>query len=117
MSNPGTQRKQIENQLLTLARQVDTHDVRWLDCDDFSQFLGAWTHLAHYYEQNRDTTLDAHVLKQYMHYAAALRRVMQNEQLSPRRRSRAQVALTELNQQLDDVFHQIERNGGLSVAV
>lgn len=117
MSNPGMQRKQIENRLIALARQVDTHDVRWLDCEDFSQFLGAWNHLVRYYEQHQDTTLDASVLKQYMRYAATLRRLMQNEQLSPRRRGRAQMALSQLNEQLDGVFHEIERNGGLGVAV
>ena len=31
MSNPRLQRKQIEDNILTLARKVNTNDARWVD--------------------------------------------------------------------------------------
>ncbi len=112
MSTSGNQRRQIEDNILSLARKVDTGDSRWLEGEAFSAFIEAWPKLAHYYEGHRDTTLDAHILKLYMRYAVTLRRIIEDEQAAHRRRQQAKSALRTLNSNLDDVFHKIERNGG-----
>jgi len=117
MSNPGMQRRQIEDDILTLARKVDTRDARWLDGEAFSEFIGAWHNLARYYERSQDTRLDAHVLKSYMRYAVTLRRIFEDERLSKRRRLQAMAILSNLNTEVDGVFSQIERNGGARAAV
>ncbi len=117
MSNPGMQRRQIEDNILTLARTVDTRDARWIDAEALTEFIGAWRSLVQYYQWNHDTTLDAHVLKLYMRYAVSLRGIMEDEQLSTRRRQKANAVLSSLNENLDGVFRQIERNGGARTAV
>lgn len=117
MSNPGTQRRQIEDNLLALARKLDTHNARWLEGQVFSDFLNAWRSLAQYYEWSHDRTIDAHVLKLYMRFAVVLRRVVEDERAAQRRRQRARSALRDLNANLDGVFRQIERNGGARAAV
>ncbi len=117
MFTPGMQRRQIESDILTLARKVDIGDVRWMQSEAFSKFVDAWHNLANYYEQSRDTTLDAHVLKLYMRFAVALRRIYQDERLTARRRQQAKAALSKLDVSMDGVFRQIERNGGARTAV
>jgi len=117
MFNPSMRRKQIEEEILTLARKVDVGNVRWMQGAAFKQFIDAWQSLAHYYHDSRDTTLDAHVLKLYMRFAVALRQIGEDEHLEPRRRRNAKLALKALNTNLDDVFRQIERNGGAKTAV
>lgn len=117
MFTSGMQRRQIENDLLTLARKVDIGDVRWMQGEAFSKFVDAWHNLAHYYEQSRDTTLDAHVLKLYMRFAVALRRMSQDDHLTLRRRQQAAAALSKLDTTMDGVFRQVERNGGARTAV
>jgi hypothetical protein len=117
MANPGMQRREIEDNIVTLARKVDTRDARWLDGELFSDFIDAWHTLAHYYERSQDTTLDAHVLKTYMRYAVTLRHVFEDERLSKRRRVQAMASLNDLNNEVDGVFRQIERNGGARAAV
>lgn len=117
MSTSGMQRKQIENDLLTLARKVDIGDVRWSQSEAFSKFVDAWHNLANYYEQSRDTILDAHVLKLYMRFAVALRRIYQDDGLTLRRRQQAAAALKKLDATMDGVFRQVERNGGARTAV
>ena len=117
MSNRGMQRRQIEDNILTLARKVDTRDARWIDGEALTEFIAAWRNLVQYYQWNRDTTLDAHVLKLYMRYAVSLRGIVEDERLSARRRQKARTVLTTLNENLDGVFRQIERNGGARAAV
>ena len=117
MSNPGMQRRQIEDNILTLARKVDTRDAGWLDGETLSEFINAWHNLAYYYERSQDTSLDAHVLKSYMRYAVTLRKIFENERLSKRRRVQAMAILNNLNNEVDGVFRQIERNGGARAAV
>jgi len=96
-------RKQIEDNLLSLARQVDTKDAGWLDSDAFMNFMSGWRELAHYFEQNDDATLDARVLKEYMRFAALLRRISGDDRLSLGRRHQAKVTLVDLCHQLDGV--------------
>ena len=117
MANSGMQRREIEDNILTLARKVDTRDARWLDGELLSSFIGAWHNLARYYEWTQDTTLDAHVLKTYMRYAVTLRHIFEDERLSKRRRVQAMAILNDLNSEVDGVFRQIERNGGARAAV
>ena len=117
MANPGMQRREIEDSILTLAHKVDTRDAHWLDGETFSEFMGAWHNLARYYQWNQDTTLDAHVLKSYMRYAVTLRHLFEDERLSKRRRVQAMAILSDLNHNLDTVISQIERNGGSRAAV
>jgi hypothetical protein len=117
MSNTGMQRRQIEATILSLAGKVDTQDARWLDGEAFADFIQAWHRLADYYQWNKDTSLDAHVLKMYMRYAVTLRQIMEDERMAKRRRQRAKSALSDLNTHLDGVFSQIERNGGARAAV
>lgn len=117
MSNPGMQRRQIEDSLLSLARNVDVQDARWLEGQAFADFFNEWRSLAGYYEGSRDTAIDAHVLKLYMRFAVILRRVIEDEHITQRRRSKAKSALRDLNAHLDVVFRQIERNGGARTAV
>lgn len=117
MTTQATQRKALESELLMLARKVDIGDVRWMQSDAFSKFVDAWHHLAHYYEQSRDTTLDAHVLKLYMRFSVALRRMYQDDGLTLRRRQQAAAALKKLDATMDGVFRQVERNGGARTAV
>ena len=117
MFTPTMRRKQIEEDILTLARKVDIGNVRWMQGAAFMQFIDAWQNLAHYYHDSRDTTLDAHILKLYMRFAVALRRIGEDEHLAPRRRRDAKLALKALNTNLDDVFRQIEHNGGTRTAV
>jgi hypothetical protein len=96
-------RKQIEDHLLTLARTIDTKDAGWLDSEAFMDFMSGWRELAHYYEQNDDATLDARVLKEYMRFAALLRRISSDDRLSLRRRHQAKTTLVDLCHQLDAV--------------
>lgn len=117
MSNPGLQRRQIEERLIALARSVDTHDARWLDGQAFADFFNGWRSLAQYYEWSRDTSIDAHILKLYMRFAVNLRGVIEDERTMQRQRQKAKSALHDLNAQLDGVFRQIERNGGARAAV
>ncbi len=117
MSNSGMQRREIENTMLTLTRQVDTRDTRWLESREFSEFVGAWRDLAQYYESSHDTMLDTHILKLYMRYAVSLRHIIEDERMAQRRRQQAKSALKDLNGNLDGVFRQIERNGGARAAV
>ena len=117
MSTSAAQRRQIEDNILTLARKVDTRDSRWFEGEAFAAFMDAWHTLPRYYEGHRDTTLDTHVLKLYMRYAVTLRHVIEDEQAAHRRRQHAKTALHDLNENLDGVFHQIERNGGMRAAV
>jgi hypothetical protein len=117
MSNPGIQRRQIEDNLLALARKLDTRDARWLEGQIFSDFLNAWRSLAQYYELSHDKSIDAHLLKLYVRFAALLRRVVEDERMTQRRRQRAKTALHDLNAHLDGVFRQIDRNGGARAAV
>jgi hypothetical protein len=116
MSDLGTQRRQIESSLLSCARKVDTSDKNWLDSQPFAQFIDAWHSLAHYYDWNQDTTLDAHVLKLYMRYAVLLRQTFEDTRAPQRRRQRAKAILRDLNQHLDGVFRQVERRGGARAA-
>ncbi len=116
MSNP-IQRRQVEDRIFTLARKVDTQDARWIDGEALAEFVDAWRSLARYYEWNRDTTIDAHLLKLYMRYAVSLRRVIEDERLSQRRRQQARGVLGSLNEHLDGVFRFVERNGGARAAV
>jgi hypothetical protein len=111
------QRRQIEDHILALARNVDTRDGLWMDGEGLSEFIDGWRSLAQYYQWNPDTTLGAHVLKLYMRYAVSLRRIIEDERLSPRRRQKAQMVLDSLDEHLDSVFRQIERNGGVRAAV
>jgi hypothetical protein len=111
------QRRQIEDNLLALARKLDTQDARWLEGQVFSDFLNAWRSLAQYYEWSHDRSIDAHLLKLYMRFAVTLRRVIEDERMAQRRRQRAKAALHDLNAQLDGVFRQIERSGGARAAV
>ena len=67
MSDPGMQRRQIENSLLLCARKLDTSDKNWLDSQAFAQFIDAWHSLAHSYDWNQDNRLDAHVLQRVEH--------------------------------------------------
>lgn len=117
MSNPGLQRRQIEERLFAFARSVDTRDARWLEDQAFDDFFNGWRSLAQYYEWSRDTSIDAHILKLYMRFAVNLRRVIEDERIMQRERLRAKAALRDLNAHLDGVFRQIERNGGARVAV
>ena len=117
MSNTGMQRRQIEDTILSLAGKVNTQDARWLDGEAFADFIQAWRRLADYYQWNRDTTLDAHVLKLYMRFAVQLRRISEDEGTAKRRRQQAKSALGDLNTHLDGVFSQMERNGGARAAV
>lgn len=116
MSNP-MQRSQIEDHIFTLARKVDLQDARWIEGEALAELLAAWRKLARYYEWNHDTTIDAHILKLYMRYAVALRRMIEDERLTPRRRQQARSVLSGLNEHLDGVFRSIERNGGARTAV
>jgi hypothetical protein len=117
MTNPGMQRRQIEERLLALARSMDTQDVRWLEEQAFADFFSGWRSLAQYYEWSRDTSIDAHILKLYMRFAVNLRRVIEDERTVQRERQKAKSALRDLNAQLDGVFRQIERNGGARAVV
>jgi hypothetical protein len=117
MSTPQMQRKQIENDILSLARAVDIGNVRWAQSEAFSKFIDAWQNLARYYQNSRDTLLDAHVLKIYMRFAVMLRSMGEDGGLAPRRRRDAKEALKALNEKMDEVFRQIERNGGVRTAV
>ncbi len=116
MYTPEMRRKQIENDLLTLARKVDIGDVRWTQSEAFSKFIDAWQNLAKYYEQNRDTTLNAHILKLYMRFAVLLRHIREDEHITPRRRQQATRALQRLNANMDGVFKLIEQRGGARTA-
>jgi hypothetical protein len=111
------QRRQIEDNLLALAGNVDTRDARWLDGQAFADFFNEWRSLAQYYEWSRDTSIDAHILKLYMRFAVILRRVVEDERMVRRKRQKAKSALHDLNAHLDGVFRQIERNGGARAAV
>ena len=117
MSTPLMQRKQIENDILSLARAVDIGNVRWAQSEAFSKFIDAWQNLARYYQNSRDTLLDAHVLKIYMRFAVMLRSMGEDGGLAARRRRDAKEALKALNEKMDEVFRQIERNGGVRTAV
>ncbi len=109
MFNPTSQRKQIEDDLLALARKVNTTDSSWLESDAFSKLMSSWRDLAHYYERSGDRTCGAHVLKLYMRYAVTLRRISEDERVSPRRRQQAKLALKDLNHKLDGMFRRVER--------
>lgn len=110
MYDPKSQRRQIENNILSLARSVNTNDNGWLESDSFSALMSAWRELARYYDRSGDTNLDSHVLRQYMRYAVKLRAVAADERLSTQRRQQAKKALRDLNTKLDTVFRNIERN-------
>ncbi len=117
MVSPQMQRKQIENDILTLARKVDLGNVRWTQSEAFGQFIDAWQELAGYYGNHRDTSVDAHVLKVYMRFAVLLRSMGEDGGLTPRRRRDATLALKALNEKVDDLFRKVELNGGIRTAV
>ncbi len=109
MFNPTSQRKQIEDNLLALARKVNTTDSNWLESDAFDKLMNSWRDLAHYYDRSDDRTCGAHVLKLYMRYAVTLRRISEDERVAPRRRQQAKLALKDLNHKLEGMFQRIER--------
>ncbi len=117
MSNPVMQRRQIEDNILSLARKMDTGDLHWLEGQAFAEFIEAWHRLARYYEWSRETSLDANVLKLYMRYAVTLRHITEDDRAAQRRRQQAKSALHDLNDNLDGVIRQIERNGGSRAVV
>lgn len=109
MGSNRTQRRQIEERILSLARRIDTKDAGWLESDLFEHLLRGWHDLARYYAQSEDTALDAQLLKLYMRFAAHLRRVKEDENIPARQRQQAKASLRDLNMALGGVFNQIER--------
>jgi hypothetical protein len=109
----GLARRRIEDAILAKARQVDSlqPDGRWLDNENFWDFIYAWHDLHVYYEQHcEDTTLSADLLRLYVDYAYQLRALSADNRIKLWRRERAESALLELNYQVDGVIHQVERN-------
>lgn len=110
--NLGLKRRRIEDRISDLAARVEVQrrDAAWLDGEQFWDYIYAWYDLYKYYETSQDTAIGAHLLRQYTEFASLLRVVMEDRKVNLKRRERAQSALMELNYQVDNVIHQVERN-------
>lgn len=109
---PGKRRRAIEDDIVAQFRKVNfkQDDHRYLEDDDFWDYIFSWYELVKYYEKSRDTAVGAHMLDLYQQCA---RRFQLAAQQAPteRRRDKAADAIYQMTYYVDRMIRQAERNG------
>lgn len=110
--NLGLKRRKIEDSIVARYQKVNfkKRDEGWLEDQTFWDYVFSWYELAHYYENNLDTGIGAHMLQLYADCVARFRAAAANPKLRERRRDKAADALFQINYYVNQMMIAVDRN-------
>jgi hypothetical protein len=110
--NLGIKRRKIEDQIVAAYEKVNFKAQKgaWVDSDTFEDFVFSFFDLRKYYEKSDDTAVGLDALRVYMDGLRALQDATADRQLSIDRRESAGRLIYELNNQMEAVMYEVDRN-------
>jgi hypothetical protein len=110
--NPGTKRRRIEDRIVEQFRQVDfrQRQHRYLEDDDFWDFVFSWYDLVRYYEVSRDHAIGAHMLELFAQCRVKFHQAATDRSLNDERRSKATEAIRQITYYVDRMLKEAGRN-------
>lgn len=110
--NLGIKRRKIEDKIIAQYEAVDwdANGAAWVDSTTFEDFVFSFFELRRYYETSDDVAVGLETLRVYMDGLRALQAVAMNRDMSIDRQESAQRLIYELNQQVEAVMYEVDRN-------
>ncbi len=110
--NLGIKRRKIEDKIIAQYEAVDwnTGNTDWVDSTTFEDFVFSFFELRRYYETSDDVAVGLETLRVYMDGLRALQTVAMRRDVPIDRQESAQRLIYELNQQLEAVMYEVDRN-------
>lgn len=106
-------RRAIEDRIIASFHAVNfkVRRHRYLENDDFWDYIFSWYELVKFYEDTEDTAIGQNMLQLYTECVELFKTAVDDKRIHERRRDRAHMAIYQMNYYLQWMMTHIKRNG------